>query len=54
MYRLLILAIFVISAVPLFAHAQPDLAKLKADARNLVGVIGSDKTRSRPIAKSTL
>jgi hypothetical protein len=44
--RLLIVAILVISTTPLCAQRQQqNVAKLKADARNLVGVIGSDKTK---------
>jgi ABC-type transporter Mla subunit MlaD len=44
--RLLIVAILVISTTPLYAQRQQqNVAKLKADARNLVGVIGSDKTK---------
>jgi hypothetical protein len=46
--RLLIVAILIISTAPLFAQRQQqDVAKLKADARNLVGVIGSDKTKTQ-------
>ena len=46
MYRLLIVGILIISTMPLSAQGQqPDAAKLKADARNLVGIIGSDKTK---------
>jgi hypothetical protein len=45
---LLIVAILVISTVPLFAQgAQPDAAKLKADARNVVGIIGGDKAKTQ-------
>ena len=49
MNRLLIMGFFwIISTAPLFAQAQqPDAAKLKADARNLVGIIGSDKTKTK-------
>jgi hypothetical protein len=44
--RLLNVAILVISTTPLCAQRQQqNVAKLKADARNLVGVIGSDKTK---------
>jgi type I site-specific restriction endonuclease len=47
MYRLLIVGIL-ISTIPLSAQGQqPDAAKLKADARNLVGIIGSDKTKTQ-------
>jgi hypothetical protein len=43
---LLIVAILVISTVPLYAQRQQqNVPKLKADARNLVGIIGSDKTK---------
>ena len=48
MYRLLIVGILIISTMPLSAQGQqPDAAKLKADARNLVGIIGSDKTKTQ-------
>jgi ABC-type transporter Mla subunit MlaD len=44
--RLLIVAILSISTAPLHAQRQQqNIAKLKADARNLVGIIGSDKTK---------
>ena len=37
-----------ISTVPLYAQRQQqNVAKLKADARNLVGIIGSDKTKTQ-------
>jgi len=45
MNRLLIVGILVISTMPLFAQAQPDPAKLKADARKVVGIIGGDKAK---------
>jgi hypothetical protein len=45
---LLIVAILVISTAPLSAQRQQqNVAKLKADARNLVGIIGSDKTKTQ-------
>jgi hypothetical protein len=48
MNRLLIVAILAISTVPLYAEGQQQsVAKLKADARNLVGIIGSDKTKTQ-------
>ena len=48
MNRLLIVGILIISAVPLFAQAQqPDAAKLKSDARNVVGIIGGDKAKTQ-------
>jgi hypothetical protein len=48
MNRLLIVGILIISTAPLFAQRQQqNVAKLKADARNLVGIIGSDKTKTQ-------
>ena len=45
---LLIVAILAISTAPLCAQCQQqNVAKLKADARNLVGIIGSDKTKTQ-------
>jgi hypothetical protein len=45
---LLIIATLVISTAPLYAQRQQqNAAKLKADARNLVGIIGSDKTKTQ-------
>jgi hypothetical protein len=45
---LLIVGILAISKSPLYAQRQQqNVAKLKADARNLVGIIGSDKTRTQ-------
>ena len=45
---LLIAAILVISTAPLYAQRrQQNVAKLKADARNLVGIIGNDKTKTQ-------
>ena len=46
--RLLIVAILLLSTAPLYAQRQQqNVAKLKADARNLVGIIGSDKTKTQ-------
>jgi hypothetical protein len=36
----------VISTSPLFAQAQPDPAKLKADAQKVVGIIKADKDKT--------
>jgi ABC-type transporter Mla subunit MlaD len=37
-----------LSTAPLDAQGeQQNIAKLKADARNLVGIIGSDKTKTQ-------
>ena len=47
-YGLLMVAILGISTAPLYAQRQQqNIAKLKADARNLVGIIGSDKTKTQ-------
>jgi hypothetical protein len=41
---LLIVAFFLISTAPLYAqHQQQNVAKLKEDARNAVGIIGADR-----------
>jgi hypothetical protein len=46
--RLLIVAILLISTAPLYAQRQQqDVAKLKADARNVVGTIGGDKAKTQ-------
>jgi uncharacterized coiled-coil DUF342 family protein len=43
---LVIVAILLISTAPLYAQRrEQNIAKLKADARNLVGIIGSDKAK---------
>jgi hypothetical protein len=48
MNRLLIVAILVISTARLFAQgAQPDMAKLKADTRNVVSILSGDKAKSQ-------
>ena len=45
---LLMVASLLISTAPLYAQRQQgNVAKLKADARNLVGIIGSDKTKTQ-------
>jgi hypothetical protein len=45
---LLIVAILAVSTSPLYAQAQqPNIAKLKADARNVVGTIANDKAKTQ-------
>ena len=45
---LLIVAILALWTSPLYAQRQQqNIAKLKADARDLVGIIGSDKTKTQ-------
>jgi hypothetical protein len=43
---LLIITTLLISTTPLYAQRQ-NVAKLKEDARNVVGTIGSDKTKTQ-------
>jgi protein-arginine kinase activator protein McsA len=46
--ELLIVAILVISTAPCYAQRQQQIvAKLKADARNTVGIIGGDKAKTQ-------
>lgn len=48
MNRLLIVAISLICAAPLYAQgAQPDTAKLKADAQKVVSIIKGDKAKTQ-------
>ena len=48
MNRLLIVAILIISTAPLYAQRQQQsVAKLKADARNVVGTIANDKAKTQ-------
>ena len=48
----LMVATLGISPAPLHAQRQQqNVAKLKADARNLVGIIGGDRTKSRTYCK---
>jgi hypothetical protein len=48
MNRLLTVAILAISIAPLYSQGQrPNTAKLKADARNVVGIIGADKDKTQ-------
>jgi hypothetical protein len=47
MNQLLIVGILIISTAPLFAQAQPDPAKLKADAQKVVSIIKGDKAKTQ-------
>ena len=47
MYRLLVVAILIISTAPLSAQGQPDPAKLKADAQKVVSIIKGDKAKTQ-------
>ena len=45
---LLIVGILIFSTAPLYAQRQQeDVSKLKADARNTVGIIGGDRAKTR-------
>jgi len=49
---LLIIAILLSSTAPLSAqHQQQNIAELKENARNTVGIIGSDKAKTRTYCK---
>jgi hypothetical protein len=48
MNRLLIVAILVISTMPMYAQdQQPDAGKLKADAQKVVSIIKADKSKAQ-------
>ena len=48
MNALLIVAFLLISTAPLYTQRQQqNVAKLKADARNVVGIIGGDKAKTQ-------
>ena len=48
MNRLLIVAILMLLAAPLYAHGQQqNVAKLKEEARNAVGIIGADRGKTQ-------
>jgi hypothetical protein len=47
MNRLLIVAILFISTTALLAQGQQNVAKLKEEARNAVGIIGADRGKTR-------
>jgi hypothetical protein len=48
MNRLLIVAFLLISTAPLYAQRhQQDIAKLRTEARNAVGIIGGDKAKTK-------
>jgi hypothetical protein len=52
MNRLLIAGALIISTAPLLAQGQqPNVAKLKADTRNIVGIIGADKAKNQAYCK---
>ncbi len=55
MNRRLIAGALIISTVPLFAQVQqPDVAKLKADAKKVVAIISSDKAKTQTFCKMAI
>ena len=47
MNQLLIVGILIISTAPLYAQAQPDPAKVKADAQRVVSIISGDNAKTQ-------
>jgi hypothetical protein len=45
MNMMLMVAILVISVMPVYAQDQPNVAKLKTDAANVIKIINSDKRK---------
>jgi hypothetical protein len=54
MNRLLIVGILIISTAPLYAQAQPDPAKLKADAQKVVSIISGDKAKTQTFCQMAI
>jgi hypothetical protein len=54
MNRLLIAGILIVSTAPLFAQAQPDFAKLKADAQKVVSIISGDKAKAQTFCQMAI
>ena len=54
MNRLLITAILIISTPPLSALAQPDPAKLKADAQKAVSIISGDNAKTQTFCQMAI
>ena len=55
MNRLLIAGILIISTAPLYARgAQPNTAKLKADAQKVVGIIKGDKAKNETFCQMVI
>ena len=55
MNRLLIAGIWIISTAPLYAQgAQPNTAKLKADAQKVVGIIKGDKAKNETFCQMVI
>jgi hypothetical protein len=54
MNRLLIVGILIISPAPLFAQAQPNPAKLKADAQKVVSIISGDKAKTQTFCQMVI
>jgi hypothetical protein len=55
MNRVLIVRILIISTAPLYAQgAQPDTAKLRADAQKVVSIISSDKAKTQTFCQMVI
>jgi parvulin-like peptidyl-prolyl isomerase len=55
MNRILIAGILIISTAPLYAQgAQPNTAKLKADAQKVVGIIKGDKAKNETFCQMVI
>jgi hypothetical protein len=55
MNRVLIVGILIISTAPLYAQgAQPDTAKLRADAQKVVSIISSDKAKTQTFCQMVI
>ena len=53
MNRLLIVAILMLSTAPLYAQGQREnIAKLKEDALNAVGIIGADSGKTQEVLRN--
>ena len=54
MNRLLIVGILIISTAPLYAQAQPDPAKLKADAQKVVSIISGENAKTQTFCQMAI
>ena len=54
MNRLLIVGILIISTAPLYAQAQPDPAKVKADAQRVVSIISGDNAKTQTFCQMAI
>ena len=54
MNRLLIVGILIISTAPLYAQAQPDPAKLKADAQKVVSIVSGENAKTQTFCQMAI